>query len=239
MKYGIQNVRWLSNQAIGRFISLNKHTIGSTVFQGTLYESVLMREISQKLCMTNLERIGGAHDGGVDIVGTWPVNKIYDATTALLGASDIEIPKRSTVNGTRLIPLINKFRENDQVDPLKVLVQCKAFKASKVTPKELRELVGTFTSMVPNSEKDKTIIMMCSPHLLTKDGLKLINNIRLPLIYLRVELLRYIDDQNKFDIENSGKLLNYFENEYATKLLLGCRISEWFKLSMYNNKILN
>ncbi|CAB4252937.1 similar to Saccharomyces cerevisiae YOR305W RRG7 Protein of unknown function [Maudiozyma barnettii] len=235
MRITYSQVRKITNAAIERYISLNKHTAGSTVFQGTLYENIAMREMSQKLGMTNLERIGGAHDGGVDITGDWSVVPIYKKMEQVLGPYRDKIPKRCTVNGARLSPIANKIESGNEVTSLRALVQCKAFTSSKVTPKELRELVGTFGSLVNNSERDKFVVIMCSPHLLTKDGLKLINGLRIPLIYLRIGMLRLLQGQENYDFENSGKLINYFENEYAMQLLQGCRVNEWIDYDIYKN----
>ncbi|SMN20516.1 similar to Saccharomyces cerevisiae YOR305W RRG7 Protein of unknown function [Maudiozyma saulgeensis] len=234
MRLTYVQVRKITNAAIERYVSLNKHTTGSTVFQGTLYENIAMREMSQKLGMINLERVGGAHDGGVDVTGDWSVVPIYKKMERVLGPYRDKIPKRCTVNGARLTPIASKIESGSEILPLRALVQCKAFTSSKVTPKELRELVGTFGSLVTNSNRDKTVVIMCSPHLLTKDSLKLINGLRIPLIYLRIEMLQFLQGQEKYDFENSGKLINYFENEYAMRLLQGCRIDEWVKYDIYN-----
>lgn len=238
MKFRSTQIRKITNAAIESYISQNKKTVGSTVFQGTLYENVAMRELHDKLHMRNLELIGGAHDGGVDIIGDWPISPIYSKMEQLLGEYPEDIPKRCAVNGARLTPIVNKIRTDGEIKPLQTFIQCKALASSKVSPKELRELVGTFSSLVASSKRDKSVVIMCSPHLLTKDGLKLINNVRIPLIYLRIEMLRLLNDQElAYDLENSGQLLNYFENEYARKLLQGCRIDEWLKLGIYSRKI--
>lgn len=238
MKVGPIQIRKITNAAIENYISQNRRTVGSTVFQGTLYETVTMRELHDKLEMNNLELVGGAHDGGVDIIGDWPISSIYTRMEQMLGEYPENIPKRCTVNGARLSPLVNKIKTDDQIKPLRAFIQCKALSSNKVSPKELRELVGTFSSLVSISDRDKSVVIMCSPHLLTKDGLKLINSVRMPLIYLRIEMLRLLKDQEfKYDLENSGQLVNYFENEYAMKLLQGCRINEWLKLGMYSKKV--
>ena len=113
-------------------------------------------------------------------------------------------------------------------------MQCKAFNKSKVTPKEFRELIGTFNSMVPRRKWKSSVMIMCSPHLLTPDGLKLINNINISLIYLRIGQLNKKSDDS-FDLVQGGKLLNYYENDTANKLLLGCGINECLKLGLNNN----
>ncbi|EHN00079.1 YOR305W-like protein [Saccharomyces cerevisiae x Saccharomyces kudriavzevii VIN7] len=227
--------RCLNNSAIQAYIKQNAAVAHSTVFQGNLYEYTVMRELSEKLRMTKLQKIGGAHDGGVDVRGNWPVDYIYVKTSSLIPSLETTdtIKRTNSQNGFVLKPL--KYRMVDHTfKPLKVLVQCKAFTKSKLSPKEFRELVGTFTSLVSSSQRNKTVCIMCSPHLLTKDTLKLINNISLPMIYLRVEMLKEKPD-GEFDLRNSGRLVNYYENSYASALLKDCRISEWLKLGIYKN----
>ncbi|CCD24875.1 Rrg7p NDAI_0E00590 [Naumovozyma dairenensis CBS 421] len=231
--------RWVHNDSIISFIRNNAAISQSTVFQGTLYELTVLRELAEKLGMTSLEKVGGAHDGGVDIKGTWPISNLYKKLEAITHISDelSTIPKRSKVNGRVFRPLIHRINDDillgKQFAPLKVLVQAKAFRTTKVSPKELRELVGTFSSMVPDTKRNSTIILMCSPHMLTKDSLNLINNVKLPLIYLRIEMLRSLND-GSYDIEKSGTLLNYYENEYASKLLEGLSIQRWLTLKLYD-----
>ncbi|CAR28808.1 ZYRO0F12430p [Zygosaccharomyces rouxii] len=219
-----------SNDAILQFIRQNQEISQSSVFQGTLYEHTVMRELSGKLSMNQLQKIGGSHDRGVDIRGQWPLDFVFGQVTKVVPLD--AVPKRCKIHGTTLKPLRCKIEENDgKLDPLKALVQCKAFSGSKVSPREFRELVGTFASIVPDSQRNRSVILMCSPNLLTKEGLSLINTVKVPLIYLRIEMLQRIGDN--YDVDNSGRLLNYYENDYAAALLQGCGIKEWLKLSLY------
>lgn len=235
MKIKFQHIRRLTNDAIEQYILNNKSIQGSTVFQGTLYENVVMRELGQKLEMTSLERVGGAHDGGVDVTGEWNIAHIRSKMDKLLGAYPDHIPKTRSINGVRLSPVVNKLKQGKEVLPFQTLIQCKAFTSSKIAPKELRELVGTFSSRVPHKERDKTIMFMCSPHVLTADGVKLMNELRLPLIYLQISLLRFLTDNDQLDLDNSGHILSYYENDYAMKFLEGCRVPEWLKLRAYRH----
>lgn len=222
--------RYSSNNAILRFIRQNQEISQSSVFQGTLYEHTVMRELSEKLNMIRLQKVGGSHDRGVDIRGRWPLACLFGQVNKVVSLDNV--PKRCKIHGTALKPLRCKIDENEgKLEPLNTLVQCKAFSGSKVSPREFRELVGTFASLVPDSQRNRSIMMMCSPNLLTRDGLSLINTVKVPLIYLRIEMLRQIG--NCYDVENSGRLLNYYENDYAATLLRGCGIKEWLKLSLY------
>ncbi|AQZ17826.1 RRG7 (YOR305W) [Zygosaccharomyces parabailii] len=227
--------RYTWNEAILQFIKQNQDISHSSVFKGTLYEHTVMRELNEKLAMKELQKVGGANDRGVDIKGQWPLDIIFRKTVPIVHLEQNAIPTRCTIHGTSLKPLSKKLQENGgKLDPIKVLVQCKAFSFSKVSPRELRELLGTFASVVPDTQRKRTIIMMCSPNLLTKEGLSLVNALRVPLIYLRIEMLR--QSGGAYDLCNSGRLLNYYENDYAAALLQGCGIKEWLKLSLYKNR---
>lgn len=226
----LETRRCIYNDAIQQFIQQNQLISQSSVFQGSLYEHTVIRELGEKLGMTKLQKVGGANDRGVDIKAYWPIEKIYDRMNALMNLEQIVLPKRCKVNGATFKP----FRDKIHTEKLKVLVQCKAFTSSKVAPKEFRELVGTFSSLVSSSQRNKTVIMMCSPNMLTKDGLNLINSIRMPLVFLRIEMLQLKD--GIYDVANSGKLVNYYENEYASMFLQGCGIKEWLKLAMFDAK---
>lgn len=225
---GLRSLRWYSNEALKRFIEDNKSIANTTVFQGTLYEHTVMRELQNKLAMTQLQKTGGANDRGVDIRGSWDIWRIYSTMDPVLRLDQVQVPARGKFNGVSFKPFKHKLPKETQ---LKVLVQCKAFTSSKVAPKEFRELLGTFASMVSNSRRNKTVIMMCSPNMLTNDGLRLINSVALPLIYLRIEMLRLRG--SAYDIADSGRLLNYYENDYAAQFLQGLGIKEWLKLSMF------
>ncbi|QLL34743.1 hypothetical protein HG536_0H01180 [Torulaspora globosa] len=220
--------RWKSNSTIKRFIDENRAIANTTVFQGTLYEHTVMRELQGKLAMTSLQKTGGANDRGVDIRGSWDVAKVFHTMNPILKLDQTEVPARCKLNGVTFKPFRHKLPRETQ---LKVLVQCKAFTSSKVAPKEFRELLGTFASLVSGPQRNKTAIMMCSPNMLTKDGLSLINSVPMPLIYLRIEMLRLKGAD--YDIADSGRLLNYYENEYAAQFLQGMGIKEWLKLSMF------
>ncbi|QLQ81860.1 hypothetical protein HG537_0G01140 [Torulaspora globosa] len=224
---GSMGRRWQSNSTIKRFIDENRAIAHTTVFQGTLYEHTVMRELEGKLAMTNLRKTGGANDRGVDIRGSWNISKVFNTMSPILKLDQTEIPARCKFNGVTFKPFRHKLPRETQ---LNVLIQCKAFTSSKVAPREFRELLGTFTSQVSNSQRNKTAIMMCSPNMLTKDGLSLINSVSMPLIYLRIEMLR--QRGTEYDID-SGRLLNYYENEYAAQFLQGMGIKEWLKLSMF------
>ncbi|CCH59128.1 hypothetical protein TBLA_0B02860 [Henningerozyma blattae CBS 6284] len=230
------------NAIILKFIEENKATSTSTVFQGTLYEYTVMRELSNKLLMKDLNKIGGAGDKGIDIVGSWPIYPIYEKMNPIFKLSEDKILKRTKINGAFVKPLRNKLEEeNANMKPINIAVQCKAFRTSKVSPRDLRELVGTYTSLFANPSgkynKAPIIIFMCSPNLLTKDGINLINSVSIPLIYLRVNMIPSLGNQyiyNETTLQEQGHIVNYYENLHASKLLQSCGIKEWLNLRAYD-----
>lgn len=226
----------LYNDLLINYINGNQNIIKSTVFQGNLYEYAVMRELHEKLFMDNLSKVGGAHDGGVDITAKWNLNKIYSTIRKEVDLVTMyppeNIPKRIKLKSKMINPIIHKLSRGEDVE-FDVLIQCKAFNKSKVAPKEFRELIGTYNTLVSPKKRNSSIMIMCSPHLLTPDGLKLINSIDMSLIYLRISQITQISDKS-FDISHSGKLSNYYENDTINKLFKGCGIQEFLKLSLYN-----
>ncbi|AET37710.1 Rrg7p Ecym_1485 [Eremothecium cymbalariae DBVPG len=221
-------------KSLTEYISDNVHICDSTVFQGTLYELTVMRELHDKLHIENLCQTGGAYDGGVDIRGKWDISNIYNRVKKLVDL-DKKLPKRYSVNGLNLKPLRTKIIENNNsYRPLDIIVQCKAFTARKITGKQIRELMGAFSMISKNHEKrNNTIVMMSSPNLLTKDAVAVMNQMRIPLVYLQITMIKPSDAEPDFNVNQSGHLCHYFENEYASKLLDNCGINEWIKLEAY------
>ncbi|CCF57800.1 hypothetical protein KAFR_0D01540 [Kazachstania africana CBS 2517] len=221
------------NELIKLFIKQNQKISQSSVFQGNLYEYTVVRELEEKLHMQKLEKIGGAHDEGIDVIGKWDLVPIREKMDQLLGSlspmsknTDLFYEKGEVAAGSTA-------RKNMLSQPLNIMVQCKAFTKAKISPKEIREVIGTFSTKVPNNQRKKSIALICSPHLLTKSGLKLINSTNFALIFLRIETMRLLNNE-EYDVVNSGKLLNYYENAYASKLLENYRIKEWIKLSAFS-----
>ena len=225
------------NDLLVKYINENQNIVNSTVFQGNLYEHVVMRELNDKLFMTNLSKIGGAHDGGVDITAKWNIKKIYSNVLKEVDLNKIyppeNIPKRVKLKSRTINPIIHKLSRDEDAE-LDVLIQCKAFNKSKVAPREFRELIGAYNTLVSPKRWNSSVMIMCSPHLLTSDGLKLINSIDLSIVYLRISQIIQLSDKS-FDVYHSGKLLSYYENVTANKLFRGCGIQEFLKLCLYNN----
>ncbi|KAM3160251.1 Required for respiratory growth protein 7, mitochondrial [Lachancea thermotolerans] len=224
--------RLAHNLAIRKYLQNNIAIADSTVFQGTLYEHTVVRELSEKLLVKNLEVCGGSYDGGIDIRGKWPVDQIFKTARERFDLS-AEFPKKASVNGAQFKPVRHKLDSKSPFRPLNVLVQCKAFKNAKITGKEIRESMGAFSSCVPASRRTQYVLMLSSPNMLTRDGLNVMNGLAIPLVYIRVEMLK--SHQGWFDLENSGKLQNYYENEFASRFLQNCGVSQWLKFKLYQS----
>lgn len=212
---------------IQRYIVANEGIANSTVFQGTLYELTVMRELMEKLRMEHMQVVGGSYDGGVDIRGRWDVTPIITEVDRHIHFE--ELPKRIKVNNTTIKPWRHRVKPSKYLD---CYVQCKAFNSEKITGRQVRELIGVFAMQVPLSKRSSSIMIMSAPTLFTKDGITLFNEAQIPMIFTRVEMISALGNGN-FDVENSGKLLQYYENDYASKLLANCGIKEWLKLRAY------
>ena len=238
----IQRVQWQfvrrnHNETIRRFLKSNANICGSTVYQGKLYENVVLRELSQKLLMDKLTIVGGPRDGGIDLMGRWDISKIFnimDKRMSLRQQYIGKVPARYTLNGTTFKPIFNTLMEGRKLLPLKVLVQCKAFTSSNISAREIRELAGVAAAMASPKDRNRTIFLMCSPQLITRDGLNLISSVNLPMIYARISLLKRLSPTT-YDLTNTGCLVSCFENEYAARLLWGCGVREFLQLAPHTN----
>ncbi|SCU91583.1 LAME_0E13058g1_1 [Lachancea meyersii CBS 8951] len=222
------------NSAIRKYLKENVGIAGSTVYQGTLYEHTVARELGEKLAMQQLEICGGSYDAGIDIRGNWPLDTIYNVSKDKRTLED-GVAKKVSVCGAQFKPVIHRLESQKPFKPLNVLVQCKAFTSAKITGKEVRETMGAFSSAVPSHKRNQYMLVLGSPNFLTRDGLNVMNSLAIPLIYVRIEMLKL--HQGWYDVENSGKLQNYYENEYASKLLQGCGVSHWLKFRQYNRPV--
>lgn len=225
------------DNAILKFLRENRAIEGTTVHKGTLYELTVERELRRKLLMQELEVVGGANDGGVDLTGKWPLGSIYRNCINKSVITEPKLPlKGSRINGKLIKPLINRLQTDPEESRLTIdaVVQCKAF-TSKISPKEIRELAGTFLSLYPTKQKSDSLglAIMCSPHLLTTSSIKLIDQLNIPFIYLRIETLQPTDSE-EYDLSNSGHLQGYMVNQVLKHYLSRTGFEEWMKFELYN-----
>lgn len=220
----------LSDKILLDYIVSNAEIASSTVFRGTLYELTVMRELTKKLGLQNTQLIGGAYDHGVDIKGKLDVLPIITAVEKMIALEE-ELPKRVRVGKSSIKPWRARIKSAKFLD---CYVQCKAFNSDKVTGRQVRELMGTFAMRVPPAKRTSSLMVMSSPTLFTRNGLEVFNNAQVPMIFTQVGLLQK-GEGGTFDFKNSGQLMQYYENEYASKFLLNCRIKEWLKLRAYDS----
>lgn len=195
-----------------------------------------MKELKDKLGLENLVQVGGAHDGGVDILGKWTLDPIFSKMNTLfkLDQPYNVVPLKEKLGKLTIQPLYHKLLEGrNSSKPVKLdaIVQCKSLTKSKLAPREIREIMGTFISKIPIRKRKSTIAFICSPSLLTKDAIKIINELPIPLVYLRISQLERIG-KNEFDLKGTGHLLSYYENDYSQKLLQNCGIKEMITMNL-------
>lgn len=211
----------------------NGEIANSTVFQGTLYELTVMRELVNKLRFNSVHLVGGSYDRGIDIKGKWDISHIIEEVDKQV-SFHTDLPKRFKLKDSSFKPWRDRVKKGKYMD---CYVQCKAFNSDKVTGRQVRELIGTFSMKVPPTKRNSSVMVMSSPTMFTKDGLTLFNEANIPMIFARVEMLKKLANGD-YDFEKSGQLVQYYENEYASKLLANCGIKEWLKLKCYDNEAL-
>ncbi|AEY98225.1 FAFR541Wp [Eremothecium gossypii FDAG1] len=200
------------------YVRKNAAILDSTVFRGTLYELTVMRELHARLGVSRLRQRGAAYDGGIDITGKWD---LADVPGVAPDPHEAAIPRSVRCGASRLKPLRRKILDGT-ARPLDVLVQCKALTTARVGGRLFRELFGAFGAFGARSKvhRNNTVLMLSSPNLLTRNGIAVMNQLELPIIYLRIGLPRIAADGSLRD----GYLEHYYENAYAAALLDGCRV---------------
>ncbi|CDO95717.1 unnamed protein product [Kluyveromyces dobzhanskii CBS 2104] len=216
-------------EVLQQYIAANDGIVNSTVFQGTLYELTVVRELMDKLRIGNMQVVGGSYDGGIDIRGKWDISPLTEAIETKIQFEPL--PKRLNLQKSSLKPWRHKMKPGKFLD---CYVQCKAFSSDKVTGRQVRETIGAFAMGVPITKRNSSIMIMSSPTLFTRDGIRLFNEANIPMIFTQVEMIKKLAD-GSFDVEDSGQLQHYYENDHASKLLANCGIKEWLKLEGYRD----
>lgn len=224
------------NSDILKFVASNTLISDSAVYKGKLYELTVQRELYNKLRIGQLDVVGGAHDGGVDIKALWSLFPIFQGALDAGVIKEPSLPLKGTrINNTLVKPLVNQYDIKNKIAPsIEVLVQCKAY-VSKISPKEIRELAGTYLSLTAKNKASlSTIPIMCSPQLPTSSSLKLLEKLNIPFLYLRINTLRH-GSLNDFELTNTGQLMGYLMNPILKGYLEGSGFEEWMKFELYNN----
>lgn len=187
------------------FVKLRKE---STTFLGTTFEMKVKEKLQSALNIPELQYSGGAYDNGIDLIGKLDISQFKTE----------QAPEKPTyvVNGKRIKPLA--LRKNMEID---ILVQCKSF-ASKISAKEIRELSGIFHYNIAPKDRNKTLVIMTAPNLLTPQGQAQIDKVDTPMVYCQISRMKQVGE-NEYDSSNyaGGQILKVYFNPYSIALFQG------------------
>ncbi|KAH3682843.1 hypothetical protein WICPIJ_006182 [Wickerhamomyces pijperi] len=187
----------------------------TTTFVGTSYELLVQRQLTSILQMKKLEHMGGSFDYGIDLKGKWDLSP-YKPTS-----QEQEVLPIPVFKGKKIKPIISK--KSQIID---VLIQCKNHSV-KLTAKHIREISGIYNFSVTSVKRSKTFMIVCSPTILTPQGITQMNAVDIPIIYIWLEKLRKKSiDSKEYDIEGyeGGQLKGFYCNDFATCLLQGLNV---------------
>ena len=129
----------------------------STTYVGTHYEYTVQETLRRY--SFSLHRVGGRADAGIDLAGTWHVPP----------------------------PRIGDQRQRrTQNPPLRVVAQCKAFRA-KLGPNLVRELEGAFRYSLPGFRTEWKLGMLVSPREATKGVRDALASSPFPLMWMMMD----------------------------------------------------
>ncbi|OWB69516.1 hypothetical protein B5S30_g4932 [[Candida] boidinii] len=220
----------LENQKLAKYIDVESYlnhakstnaTITSTVFQGNLYELTILEFLRDKFDITKAIHQGGKNDKGIDIRANWDLTQ--------LKAIPSELPKESSyelVNATKkLKPLIirkNKIRSLN----VKLFVQCKCYEKSRIDAKLIREINGTYSNTVSQSNS-RVFFMLVTPTTFTRQGRIDFDLSEIPLIFCKFSKSRKIKgDGYSLKDYDWGQFESFYCNPIAHALLKGI---DWTK----------
>lgn len=136
------------------------------MFRGTFYEFQAKEALERYLYLTDLRRVGGAGDNGVDLIGKWNLSRFQKFSADGL-------PVDAAIDVSRHAP---------------VLIQCKNY-SSKIKPSVIRELAGSHEYHV-NGSIDRmttpTFMFLVSPLPLTKNAQAQMDTSLVPIIHVRI-----------------------------------------------------
>lgn len=205
-------------------------SLTSSAVKGTLYEYTTKAYLSQFLNMDSLIRIGGANDGGIDIVGNWNL-KNY-----------INFPKlhKTKVNKRSLLHRsveYNQFLQNEpspnhiSLENINVYVQCKNYDR-KIGPQTIRELDGIYSYHIKSkSKKLSSIFFLVSPFPLTKQGQSQFDASTFPIIHCKLTPMKLLTTLNIYDSRNwnGDNLDTIYMNDLARIRLSGLNLELHFE----------
>ncbi|CCE78367.1 Piso0_000988 [Millerozyma farinosa CBS 7064] len=231
------------------YCNKNNVDITSTTFKGTVYELVVKQFLTDTLKCTDLVRIGGSFDNGIDIMGKWNLNHFWNEVR-----DKKMVPLTSTrVQNSMVQPLLKKSIEySDSArrykrrvsnnksllslhDDINILVQCKNHN-SKIKAATIRELCGVYHHQVKTKrDSSRTFMFLVSPHPLTTQASRIIDSSTVPIIHCKLSLPSFkgIDIQSA-SYGSSVILDSVFMNAMSRALVKGLKLELAFEA--YKNK---
>ncbi|ODQ65449.1 hypothetical protein NADFUDRAFT_47102 [Nadsonia fulvescens var. elongata DSM 6958] len=187
-------------QSYLKHIKFTNKSLKSSVFRGTLYEYTVKNVLENCLSISNLVRVGGVGDQGIDLLGIWKLNRICKS---------------------------NEGKSPGGL--LSVVIQCKCT-SSKMSGKYFRDLTGVLNNLSRGTRDERRSIgILSAPTILTPQGHKQLLSTRLPLIYLQICDRKITKSGlSPFLLENyaEGELIGMVTNSAADDLLQGLNIKE-------------
>ncbi|KAG7812124.1 hypothetical protein KL921_001356 [Ogataea angusta] len=188
----------------------------STVFRGSLYEISFAEFLADHLNLRRMVLQGGANDGGIDMQATWNLKQLKRVSEKPAGA----------YLGPALKHVV-PFVEQKQNDAFKVrlYVQCKCWKRSKMDAKMVRELTGTFADFFAREKlQNRALVMFVTPTGATKVGLANFDTSVVPMIFVKFSVPELKSPGlDPYTAENyiKGRAESFYCNPIAQALLSG------------------
>ncbi|CAK7894804.1 hypothetical protein CAAN1_10S04104 [[Candida] anglica] len=215
--------------------------IHSSACQGTLYELLAGSQLSHLLNLYDLSWTGGAHDQGIDLLGSWDLSKFWNHVVAKGDITPKTKIPQTKINGSPVRPMLRASIEYQRlVNPTKItktatsietltaLVQCKNIKRD-ISPAIIREMAGIYHFHVKNSKDMKrTFMFLVGANNLTKQGRVQFDSSNCPLVFCKVLPLRLIEGKDAYDIDNwtGGNMESFYCNQFARAMLSGLQLEQ-------------
>lgn len=205
-------------------------SLTSTAVRGTLYEFTAKAYLSQFLEMDSLIRIGGANDGGIDIVGNWNLKNYVN----LEDIREMKINKKSLLYKSIEYNnfMNNKVNRNHiSLENINVYVQCKNYER-KIGPQTVRELDGILNYHLSSKvKKFSSILFLVSPFPLTKQGLAQFEGSDFPMIHCKLTPMKLLGGMNIYDSTNwnGDNIDTIYMNDVARTRLAGLNLESHFE----------
>lgn len=194
------------------------------VFMGNLYELQVKSFLEKQFKIQSTLHQGGSNDKGIDINAIWnPMNILKTEKTNKDGISnniddnDNDNKKYEIVNMKKIKPLAKRSNQT-----IKLFVQCKCYKLSKIDPKLIREIKGSSQEYFKKNG-NSAIFMIASTNGFTRVGREDFDKATIPLMYAKFTKPKLINKRYPFEIDSweIGKLDGVYLNPLATAMFKG------------------